>query len=109
MAKAYLDKDSLTGPVHPTESMTSVTAHETPSHRRGVIGHQHQPSVLGLGYVGKKVEPRVVIDEAALGVALLRTDVVRAHERIANEKDRPVETDKVIVAYNKGLSYDPGQ
>lgn len=78
--------------------MTSVSTHEAPSNGRSVIGEKHQSSVLGLGDIGEEVEPGIVVDGAALGVALLRANIVGAHKRVSDEEDRPIETNEIVVA-----------
>lgn len=97
----YLDEYGLSRRVDPAECVASITAHETPPNWSSVIGHEHEPGVLRFRNVGKEIEPGVVVDETALWVTLLRSDVIGTHEWVANEEDRPVETDEIVVACNK--------
>ena len=45
------------------------------------------------------------IQEEVLGVALLRANVVWTLERVSDEKDGPVEADKIVVAFLRWVSW----
>jgi hypothetical protein len=67
-----LDENGLALAIHPAEGMAAVAGHEPPADRRSVVGEKHEAGVLALGNVREEVEPRVVVDEEGLRVALLR-------------------------------------
>ncbi len=85
--EVVLDIDKLSFRVHPLESVAAVAVVEAPSAGSAVIAKEHEASVVALRRAGEEIEDAIIVNEEVLGVSVLRTDDIRALNRVATEVD----------------------
>ena len=85
--------------VDPHIGVAGVTIHVPPIFGNAAIAHQPCDLVGRLGREGPEIPLHIVIAEATIGTAFLRTDEVLELHRIANEENRRVVSHHVVVAF----------
>jgi len=95
--EVVFDEESLTGLVHPLESVGTVAVHVSVTIGGTTVGEEDGDLVEGLRRVAPEVEGHVTVLAVVTGVSLLGMDEIRELNRILNEENRGVVTNHVVV------------
>ena len=96
--EVVLDPELLAAGVHPAERVAAVAVHVPVGARRAAVGHQDHHLVRALGRERPEVPLHVVGAHARVRQALLGVDEVLELRGVADEEDRRVVADQVVVA-----------
>ena len=88
----------LAGRVDPQVGVRAVAVHVAVGPGDAAVAHQVGDLVRGLGVEAPEVPLHVVVAQAGAAEALLRADEVRELHGVADEEDRGVVADEVVVA-----------
>jgi hypothetical protein len=96
--EVVLHPEPLAGGIDPHVGVRAVAVHVAPRLRQAAITHQVGDLVRRLGRQRPEVPLHRVVAQAAGREALLRADEVRELHGVAQEEDRGVVADQVVVA-----------
>ena len=99
--EVILDPELLAAGVHPHVGVARVAVHVPVGLRDPAVAHQPRHLVGGLRRQRPEVPLHVVVAQAVVGAALLAADEVLELHRVADEEDRRVVADHVVVALGR--------
>ena len=99
--EVVLDPELVAAGVDPHVGVARVAVHVPPRLRDAAVAHQPGDLVGGLRRQRPEVPLHVVVAQAVVGAALLAADEVLELHRVADEEDRRVVADHVVVALGR--------
>src|SRR5690606_16585438 len=99
--EVILHPEPLAAAVDPHERVRAVAVHVAPRARQPARPHEVRHLMRGFGIVRPEVPLHVVVAQSRVGKTLLTANEVRELHRIANEENRCVVADEIVVALRR--------